>query len=347
MAKVDLFAKRRLMQAVKNRIPVHTFLSDTFFGTVQTFDTENIDFDLVEGNRTLAPFVSTRIGSETMDGQGFVTKTFKAPLVAPDSIFTGEDLQNRLPGENIYDPVGPDSRLAQLIADRITLMDDSISRREEWMCAQALQTGAIPIVGKGVNATISYGVTNITTAASGDKFTATSSDPITYLKNKKRAMVKACGINPTFCLMASDVADAYMTNATVLKYLNTYRNNINIGTINPQPVTIDGTYYIGTIQELGLDLYSYEEYYTDPTDGTVKPMMNPGTLFLGSPRAGFKMGYGAITDVSQMGAETMIGNRVPKSWVENKPARRFLSISSRPLPIITYPNALCVVNGLV
>lgn len=331
---VDMFETRTLLQAVKAMKPACTFLRDTFFRNASTFTTETVDIDLVKGKRRLAPFVHPRQGSQTVDNVGYETKNYKPPLVAPDYYFTGNDLQKRLPGENIYSGMAPDDRLAALIGNKLAEFDEMISRREEWMCAQALFTGAIPIIGKGYNETISFGLTNAEALATKAKWTYTAADrtenPIAALKRWKRAVLKASGVNPDTCVMAVDAADAFMAHPDVKDYFNTYsKANIDMGQLAPK-MTIPGVYYIGRINELGLDLYSYEEYFIDPADDAEKPMVPAGRVMLSSSAANFKMLYGAVVDVS-IGSFAM--SRVPKSWIIEKPSARVLQLSSRPLPV--------------
>ena len=48
--------------------------------------------------------------------------------------------------------------------DEYNRLNDATTRREEWMCVQAIVTGQIPIVGPGVNEVIDFGFTNDPTA---------------------------------------------------------------------------------------------------------------------------------------------------------------------------------------
>jgi hypothetical protein len=331
---IDMFDTRTLLQAVKAMKPAKTFLRDTFFGNQNVFFTETVDVDLVKGKRRLAPFVHPRLGSKTVDAIGYETKTYKPPLVAPDYYFTGQDLQKRLPGENIYAGTSPDDRLTYLIGNKLAEFDEMISRREEWMCAQALFTGAIPIVGNGYDEIMSFGLTNAETLTTKAKWSYVAADrtesPVAGLKRWKRAVIKGSGVNPDHCVMAVDAADAFMAHPDVVAYFNSYQKaNIDMGQLAPK-MTIPGVYYIGRINELGLDLYSYEEYFIDPADDTEKPLVPSGKVMLSSSAANFKMLYGAVIDVS-IGSFAM--PRVPKSWIEEKPSARILQLSSRPLPV--------------
>ena len=332
----DLFGTRTLLGAVTLMKPAKRFLTKTFFANINPIITPVIDIDIVKGKRKLAPFVSQRIGSTTVGTDGFTTQTYKPPMVAPDYPFTGEDLETRLPGENIYSGNSPDDRLTTLIANKLASFDDMIGRREEWMVAQALTTGKIPVVGEGINQLIDFSFTNKETLATKAKWSYKAEDrtgnPIAHLKKWKRALAKA-GFTPTHVIMDTDAADAFLEHPDVVKYFNT--PTANFGTFAPRAKDTDGTCFIAHINEIGLDIYSYEEWFIDPADNVEKPLMPSGTVIMASndsASTGFKMAYASIIDVNR---GTFNLSRVPKSWMQEKPSVRYLALQSRPLPIPT------------
>jgi hypothetical protein len=333
---VDLFQTRTLLGVVKLVKPAKRFLLNTFFSKVNPIITTTIDIDLVKGKRTLAPFVSQRIGSSTVGTDGFTTQTYKPPMIAPDYPFSGEDLQTRLPGENIYSGNSPDDRLAVLILNKLNSFEDMIARREEWMVAQTLCTGKIPVVGEGIDQLIDFSFTNKETLATKAKWSYKASDytgnPIKDLKRWKRKLAKA-GFTSTHVIMDTDAADAFLEHPEIVKLFNT--PTANLATIAPREKDPDGTTFICRINEIGLDIYSYEEWYIDPTDNEEKPLMPSGTVIMASNDSnatGFTMAYASITDVNR---GTFNLSRVPKSWMQEKPSARYLALQSRPLPIPT------------
>ena len=348
MANIDLFDTRTLLQSVSLMKPAKTFLRDTFFTDIVTATTEAVDVDIQKGARRLAPFVHPRLGSKTVDNIGFTTKSFTPPQIGADYYFTGQDLQKRLPGENLYSQNSPDDRLMKLIGGKLAEFDTMISRTEEWMCAQALFTGQIVINGYGYNnVIIDFDVTNKETLAAKAKWSYVSADrtesPIDGLKRWKRSVLKASGENPNTCVMSPDVADAFMKHPDVKAYFDSYqKGNIDMGQLAPKQ-SINGVYFIARINELGLDLYSYEEYYINPTTGTESQLVPVGTVMLCSSNVRFQMLYGAIIDV-EIGSYAM--PRVPKTWIEHKPSARVLQLVSRPLPAIVLPDGMFVATVL-
>jgi hypothetical protein len=100
----------------------------------------------------------------------------------------------------------------------------------------------------------------------------------------------------------------------------------------------NGLTYIGTINKLGMDIYEYNEWYldtwTNPASPVNMPLVPAGNAAVLSTSALFSMYYGAITLLNDDGDFiTVEADRVPESWSERDPARRFIKVSSRPLPV--------------
>lgn len=158
--EVNIYTPRYLAEVVRLAPPVFTFFRDTFFTNVRTFPTKAIDFDLVKGDRRMAAFVHPRKGGKVLASAGYETLSYKPPLINPYDVTTADQLMNRLPGEEMYSGMTPAQRAAQQQIADYARLNDGVTRREEWMCVQAIMTGQIPIVGDGVNEVIDFGFTN-------------------------------------------------------------------------------------------------------------------------------------------------------------------------------------------
>ena len=333
--EVSIYKPRTMGRVIEKLPPVRTFFRNTFFKNVETFNTKNVDVDFKKGSRKVAPFVSRIVGGEIVKNTGYYTKTYTPPLVAPEKMTTIDDLLKRQPGENPYSGKSPAERAITKMATDFVELRDMITRREELMCTQAIFTGQIPVIGKGVNEVIDFEFTNkesITDAKK--KWTAATSDPIGDLGRWHETVQKTGFVNCNICVMGSDVAKAFINNEKVQKVLDI--KNYALATIAPKQLP-DGVTYIGTIHELGLDLYKYNEWYlddwTDASNPTDKPLVPADTLALLSTNANYSMYYGAITLVDEKTDtfRTVEGSYVPDTWTKRKPARRFLSLSSAPL----------------
>jgi hypothetical protein len=338
---LNLYDTRTLLQAIEMMMPVRTFLKDTFFPTQRTSLTEHVDIDYYKGRRKMAPFVSPRMAGKVMDRQGFTTKSFKPAMIKPQRIITGDDINKRSMGENIYSAKSPDERAAELIARDLTELDEAITRREEWMAAQILFTGKVDIIGEGVNATMDFDFTNKETLSGDDLWSNHAKDdvtgeyesnPIDDLEAWREAVIKSSGVNPDMVIMSADVVRAFTRHPAVAEVMD--NRKIILGQINPS-VLANGVTYIGAISKLGLDIYSYSEWYFDEDTETELPMVPAGTVMLGSSNARSDVLYGAITltDQATNNFVTYEGARIPDSWIKKDPASRILQLNSSPLPV--------------
>jgi hypothetical protein len=128
------YEPRTLLEPFLEGPLVHTFLRDTFFAGREYPPTSMIEFDFRRGRRKMAPFVAPLIGGKVMERQGYETRFFRAPRIAPARALRTPDLEPRLPGETIYSGRTAADRAAELLAEDSVFLDEAISRREEWMC---------------------------------------------------------------------------------------------------------------------------------------------------------------------------------------------------------------------
>ena len=338
--EVSIFEPRTMDKLIKRLPPVRTFFKTTFFKNSKTFVTKTVDVDMKKGGRALAPFVHPKLGGKTIPNSGYQVKTYTPPLVAPDKITTVGDLENRMAGENLYSGMSPAERAVRKLADDFTELNEMITRREEWMAAQAIFTGKIPIIGEGLNEEIDFSFTNketITTAAK--KWGAPTSDPIDDLERWREKVQKNGFVNCNICIMSKDVAKAFINHEKVKSLLDIKAYDLAV--IKPREM-LNGLTYIGTVSSIGLDIYTYTEWFldnwTDPENHVQYPLVPEKTLALLSTSAEYSMYYGAVTILDGRGgaAENFItveGSRVPDSWTERRPARRFVQVNSKPLPV--------------
>lgn len=333
--EVSIYEARTMGKVIQKLPPVRTFFRSTFFKHEETFVTKSVDVDFVKGSRKVAPFVSRVIGGKIVPNTGYETKTYTPPLVAPEKVTNIDDLLERRPGESIYSGKTPAQRAVEKMAQDFIDLRAMIARREELMCCQTIYTGQIPIIGDGVNEVISFGFTNketITKAA--DKWTNEASDPIEDLKRWHETVQKTGFTNCDICVMGRDVAKAFVNHPKVQALLDV--RNYNLAVIQPRQLP-DGTTYIGTIHEIGMDIYKYNEWYlddwTNPEQPEDKPLVPENQLALLSSNANYSMYYGAITLIDEPNGNfrTVEGKLVPDTWTKRKPARRFLNLSSAPL----------------
>ena len=336
---ISIYDPRTMGKLVERMPKVHTFVRDTFFRNRETFDTQKIDVDFKKGNRALAPFVHKKKGGATIDNEGFQTNTNEPPLVAPNKITTIDDILKRTPGESLYNGKSPNQRAVEKMQRDFTELDEMITRREEWMCCQSLFRGKILILdknGKAIQEEIDFQFTNKETLKTTDSWKTKKGGKIAQLKAWRKQVQKKGFVNCNICLMGSDALEAFLSDEEVQKMLDVRR--FEVAVIAPKELP-NGATYIGTIHEIGMDIYTYNEWYLDnwtnaekPED---KPLLPDNIVALLSTEANYSMYYGAVGIVDEAGKTIAVveGSRIPEQWVERRPARRFLQLSSAPIPV--------------
>lgn len=336
---VSIYEPRTMMGVIRKLPPVHTFFRSTFFSREKTFVTKSVDMDYKKGARKLAPFVSREIGGKVVPNTGYTTETYTPPFIAPDKVTTIDDILDRQPGESLYSGRTPAQRAVIQMSEDFTDLREMILRREEWMCAQAMLTGKIVVLGEGVKDTIDFRFTNLLDISKDAKRKwkgGTAQNKYADLKAWHEKVQKEGFTNCNVCIMASDVVTEFLVDEQIQKLLDV--KNYALAVIKPTQKENNVT-YIGTIHELGLDLYQYNEWYvddwTDPANPVELPMVPAGTLMMASTHAKYSMYYGAISILNQKTEkwETVAGKYVPDTFIKKRPDRRFLSLQSAPVPV--------------
>lgn len=297
---MDLFELRTMLAAVELMPRPRRFLTSTFFGAEPIVaPTEHIDIDIIKGNRRMAPFVRPNRPGSVVSRAGSVMRSYKPSYVKPKMETRAGHLLTRQPGEHIYSSRTPQDRAGDQLARDMQDLEDRISRREEWMIARALTTGQVSIIGDGIDDIIDYQMDAENLVTEATLWTAAGSAPIADLRKYKRRATKKSGRTANACVMSAEAADAFMDNEAVIKKLNTRR--VDLGMIKPEQLP-DGVTYLGYINDPGLDLYAYDEWFTpddekDDSGLQDEPMIPAGGLIVGPTTSRNSMLYGAIQDV--------------------------------------------------
>lgn len=337
MPLINIYETRTMMQAIEMMKPVRTFFRDTFFPNVNTFVTEKVDVDFKKGKRKMAPFVARHRGGVTMERQGFRTDTYTTPYIAPQRALTKDDISSRMMGENIYSTRTPEQRAQELLAKDLVELDDMIARREEWFCRELLLNGKVTIKGwvdkvgstEYVEDEVDYGFTNKETLVGAAAWNTDTCDMYGDLKRIRLEIIQKTGINPDIVVMANNVVDLFVNNLDIQKLLDI--RNLTIGTVQPR-IQMNGVTYIGTLTSLGLELYTYDEWFLDD-DGIEYPMVPDDYLIMGRANLGSRL-YGAVTQLEEADGEfhTYEGTRIPKVWKDVNNDVKMIRVASRPLP---------------
>ncbi|EGW39168.1 major capsid protein [Desulfosporosinus sp. OT] len=331
---LNIYRTQTLLKAVRLMMPVHSFLRSTFFPGQTTFVTESVLVDYKKSKRKMAPFVAPRAGGITMERQGYSVQEYRAPRIAPQRSITIDDLVIRGMGENILSQQTPASRQADLLGRDLAELDEMITRREEWMVREILFGGKITMKGFVDNALtvtvdqeLDYKFENSIVLTSGDLWSADTSTKYEDLKAWRLRVIQKSGIAPKIVIFGQDASTEFVNDAEIQKKLNQFNGTLVI--MKPSVVD-DAVTYIGVLPELGLELYTYNEWYIDD-DGTEKPMIPTDHVLMGHRNMG-ELLYGAVTQLEGGQFVTIEGTRVPKSWAEEGSDQRLVRLTSSPVP---------------
>lgn len=337
---ISMFETRTMLEALEQMFIPKTFLLDTFFKATQQFDTENVDIDVIKGKRRLAPFVSPLAEGKVVERTGFTTNSIKPPYIKQKIATSAADMLKRQRGDTLYVGNSNPAQRAQLQLgkDMIELVN-MIVRREEWMAAQALNTGTVAVVGDGVNASIDFLMASDhkITLTGGDLWTAPSTaDPLSNLRTWRRKAGQDSGMVPDVAIFGQDVMTAFLLTTNAIRLLD--KTKVALGQINVQALPSGATYW-GTIE--GLDIFTYDEWYLDD-NAALQPMVPVDKIFMGSTKARCTRLYGAIQDLKATAAVPYF----PKSWEEEDPSVQWLLMQSAPVVAMQQPDAFMSIKAI-
>jgi hypothetical protein len=315
---------------------VHTFLRDTFFGAREFPPTNLVEFDFRRGRRKMAPFVAPLIGGKVMEREGYETRFFRAPRIAPVRNLRIPDLEPRMFGETIYAGNTPADRAAELLAEDAVYCDEAITRREEWMCREVLVNGELTITADhGYQMVVNFlessqgAIDNHHTPANGTWDIATST-PLTDLEDARLATIAASGISPNVALFGTAAKAAFINNPTVQKLLDNRR--FELGNVAPV-IQDDAVVRFATVP--GLECYVYAEYFEDDL-GVLFPMLPENLVMMLSTNVQNKIVYGAFTQLEDVKTKRFVTyqtSRIPFVYGDEENGHLFYRLTSCPLPM--------------
>lgn len=349
------YSTRILMGVVQGKeFKTPTYLRDTFFNTTVLSKAKFVSFDLLpNGDHGMAPFVNRRVGGKRIELQGFSNKMYEPPVVGNYFTVTPEDGFMRAPGRTEYDLAGPKSYLQEQIARGLRRIENKISRREEWMCAQALINGHIEVSGDGVSDDILFWSqlpeneqpkTTLATLWTANGVTALN--VIEDLNEIVDKVVMSSGLTPTKIICGKNVINALRKILGESKLLDS--RNVDMGSIAPQALP-NGVRRLGYLADPGLEIYSYIARYEDEESGTIHPMIPDDKILFVSPEIDTIMAYGGIAIGWKDDGEPDIkpGTRFsferPHDSLEQG---RSIFLQSAPLPIVQSTNGFHVLKAV-
>jgi len=348
---IGIYEPQTMQPAFQKRMPVTTFLRDTFAPSFSTFATKHVLMDFRKNRQRVAPFVAEGSRPVNIRRDGYRTEIYTPPFINISAPYDTDLLQTRLPGEQVFGGLTPEERALELMQQDYQELDDMIVRREEVMLAELLQTGTVTVTGYVDDTAqevrtdvIDYGFDNVINLTGTDQWNDPGSNKYEDLYNAV-SLVRKAGYNPTVAILGEGAwanlrEDEKFMNKLDLRYAQ-------FGAINPQLNIQNGNgyAYIGRLTDLGLDLYQYIAWYYDETDEQLKPYIQPHKVIVGAVNLG-EMLYGANTIIPEGSIDfvTVEGPRVAKVTVNRDTDTKSLIVKSRPIPKPFDVSAWAVIN---
>ena len=145
---MNVFSTNVLIGVVASMKTTPMFFLDKFFPTVQTEESEEIHFDVINRTRRIAPFVSPLVAGKIVESQGFSTKTFTPAYLKPKTPFNPRRALKRSAGEKIGGSMTAQQRIDRLVRQDLEDHVNQINRRLEIMAVSALRLGTITVTGE-------------------------------------------------------------------------------------------------------------------------------------------------------------------------------------------------------
>jgi len=325
---IDMFDTRTMLRAIEQIKTPRTFLRDTIFNDVETHTTKYVDIDIQKGNRRIAAYVSPLLEGKVVTREGFQTNTYEPPYTKEKTVTTAQDFLTRDMGTNVYSGGStPQQKAQRQLGKDLRMLMERIDRTEEVQAAEAIQTGIVTAVGEGISATIDFGMaaTHKPALVGTDQWSdLANSDPLADLKTWRNIISQDAGLAPRDVIMGYNAVQYFQRNTTAKALLDNRR--IALGQIVPEQLP-DGVIYHGYLNEAGLDVWEYTEWYYDVGTSTEKPMIDPDKVVMWARGSRATRHYGAIQDLKA----TFVVPRFAKSWEQEDPSARFLLMQSAPL----------------
>jgi len=324
---MDIFSTGVLARVIAELPAPAPFLLNSFFRDLQTETSEEIHFDVANGRRRLAPFVSPIVAGKIVQSKGFTTSTFKPAYVKDKRVFDSSRPFKRSIGERIGGELSPAQRQQALLAGDLADQLEMLSRRQEVMAVEALRTGKVTVVGEEYPAVVvDFGrhadLTKV--LANAARWGETGVDPLEDVNTWSMLVTQHSGAAANTLVMDVKAWQLFSAAPSVQKLLDRFRGNDKLNAT----VVGEGGRYMGNIGDF--DIWVYAGWYEDPETEQLKPYLPDYTVLITSPDLEGARAYGAIRD-EEAGFQAV--PYFSKSWIEKDPAVRILLLQSAPLPV--------------
>jgi hypothetical protein len=333
---LSIYDTAALIRTVEYLKEPQSFLLDTFFPNVVTSQTEFVAIDVFTGKRRLSPFVNPLIEGRLVEPIGFRSDAYKPPYIKDKRRLDPMRPVRRSMGERIGGDMTPQAREAANLGFELQDQINMLTRRLEWMAAQALALGSITVVGDGVpQAVVNFGrSSNLSIALSGAaRWGEAGVSPVADIDAWSVRVLQESGFPVTDVLFTPGAWAYFRADPIVGQIIASFNNGAPDLRVQGNPAQA-GAQFMGTWGSYRL--HRYYDWYVDPVDNTEKPMIADNTVVLSSANVDGVRAFATIMDPEVNYASVPYA---PKSWTTQDPGARWIMLQSAPLVIPTRVNA--------
>lgn len=298
--EINRYSTWELDTVVETYDPPFRFLLNNFFKRRKQFSGEFIEMDIVEGGRTVAPFVSPFQPGRNTRRNGYRTFQLKPAYIKLADTVRPTDGFTRTPGEPYGGSLTPMQRLDKQIVEQVMTHLDMIENRLELMASELLFTGKLVINDENYpRAVVDFERALANDATVTTVWSNNAATPLVDIQAHALTINKtARGAKVTDLVMTGAIFDKLMSFQSVRDLLNRDKN-LSPGTsaieTGPRSGDRDATYR-GIISGQ-YRLWTYDGYFETDT-GTSKEIMDQErVLFLSDQSIEGTRYNGAILDM--------------------------------------------------
>ena len=311
-----------------------TFLRQRYFTPGgEVFSTSpQIEWDIEEGGRRIAPFVSPWVPGRSVESRGHMSAFLKPAYVKPAKTLTPQMALVRRPGENYGGNLTPRQRMDLLLANQIREHEEMVENRLEWMAAKALHDGSITISGEDYQSVVvdfgRHADLEPATLSGTARWSQSTGLPLDDIETTAQLVN-----DRSYGAVVDDVVMDFLAWGYFRKRMEA---NVNFSTqwrlgnssIDSGPLAqIDEAVMVGTLAGR-FNIWVYGATYENDEGATTKFMADNTAMLISSKGIQGKTYFGAIQDLE---ADLQSMRMFHKTWVKKDPSGLHLLSQSAPV----------------
>lgn len=277
-----------LAVALKQIKTVNFFLRSLLVGKEILSDKEKIEMQTKSANRLIVPLVGRRENGIFVKEGSFSADSYIPSLIKSFRTIESDDLLSQQFGVDEYGNPAKLQNAKENLAQKLSELKEIGARTTNYLLNELVFIGVVPQEKGAVG--ISYGKINSEVLSGTDLWTDSLADIIGYLREKQLEILQDTGMVMDHLVLEPNVVGYFLGNKDIADSMkNTAGSQF---TFAPDSMPEGGT-YIGRIVELGLSVFSYQDW-AEYESGAEKQLMPKGTILL-CKKGSFRIHYAGLT----------------------------------------------------